>query len=69
MPCLRPIEAALRDARSIRLMYAESHTDLIGVHPRMPHYSYPKGYLDVKYLRTGELRTYSLNKSRKAIPL
>ncbi|MDF1839648.1 MAG: hypothetical protein P1V35_17410, partial [Planctomycetota bacterium] len=68
-PRLRPIEAAIRDTRPIKLMYGEGHTYPIEVHPRMLYQSHAKGYLEAECPKTGELRTYLLSKVRKAIPL
>ncbi len=68
-PRLRPIEAAIRDTRPIKLMYGEAHTYPIECHPRMLYQSHAKGYLEAECPKTGELRTYLLSKVRKAIPL
>ncbi len=68
-PRLRPIEAAMRNERPIKLMFGESHTYPIECHPRMLYQSHAKGYLEAQCPKTGELRTYLLSKVRKAIPL
>ncbi len=64
-PRLRPIEAAMRDERPIEVMYGESHTYPIQLKPKMLYQSHAKGYLEAECPKSGELRTYLLNKVRK----
>ena len=68
-PRLRPLERALRDRVPVTLLYGEglSGQTKLDVMPRLLFESHAKGYLEGECARTGELRTYLLQKVRKVL--
>ncbi len=68
-PRLRPLERALRDGNPVTLMYGEglSGQTKLEVMPKLMYESHAKGYLEGDCMRTGELRTYLLQKVRKVV--
>ncbi len=68
-PRLRPLERAIRDGQQVRLLYGEGSGNPypMEVQPKLLYTSHAKGYLEGECLRSGELRTYLLQKIRKVI--
>ncbi|HPF13161.1 MAG: 3'-5' exonuclease [Planctomycetes bacterium] len=68
-PRLRPLERAIRDGVTVRLLYGEDMGNPfpLEVRPKMLYESHAKSYLEGECQRSGELKTYLLQKIRKVI--